>query len=73
MITVLFSTTNIGVFLFYQHDVIQNRLNDLFNSLAIERQISQSDIKTQQSQAAAAGAPLQKPIYETNFPELFYY
>ncbi|XP_036230945.2 protein EFR3 homolog cmp44E isoform X2 [Bactrocera oleae] len=49
-----------------KHDLIQNRLNDLFNSLAVERQITQSDIKTQQLQA-------EKPIYETNFPELFYY
>ncbi|XP_037944533.1 protein EFR3 homolog cmp44E isoform X3 [Teleopsis dalmanni] len=50
-----------------KHDVIQNRLNDLFNSLTIERQINQNDIKTQ-IQAAS-----EKPIYETNFPELFYY
>ncbi|XP_055858817.1 protein EFR3 homolog cmp44E [Episyrphus balteatus] len=50
-----------------KHDVIQNRLNDLFNSLAIERQISQSDIKNQQQQQP------QKPIYEISFPELFYY
>ncbi|XP_053963441.1 protein EFR3 homolog cmp44E isoform X1 [Anastrepha ludens] len=49
-----------------KHDLIQNRLNDLFNSLAVERQITQSDNKTQQLQA-------EKPIYETNFPELFYY
>ncbi|XP_017483475.1 PREDICTED: LOW QUALITY PROTEIN: protein EFR3 homolog cmp44E-like [Rhagoletis zephyria] len=49
-----------------KHDLIQNRLNDLFNSLAVERQITQSDIKIQQLQA-------EKPVYETNFPELFYY
>ncbi|XP_067628751.1 protein EFR3 homolog cmp44E isoform X2 [Eurosta solidaginis] len=49
-----------------KHDLIQNRLNNLFNSLAVERQIAQSDTKTQQLQA-------EKPIYETNFPELFYY
>ncbi|KRF85743.1 protein EFR3 homolog cmp44E isoform X3 [Drosophila virilis] len=51
-----------------KHDLIQNRLNELFNSLAVERQITLSDNKT---------APLQtnneKPVYETKFPELFYY
>ncbi|KAG4068542.1 hypothetical protein HA402_004883 [Bradysia odoriphaga] len=46
-----------------KHEVIQNRLNDLFNSLAVERQITQ-DHKNQQSN---------KPIYEKHFPELFYY
>lgn len=50
-----------------KHEIIQNRLNDLFNSIAIERQISQSDIKNQQQQQT------QKPIYEISFPELFYY
>ncbi|XP_030383403.1 protein EFR3 homolog cmp44E isoform X3 [Scaptodrosophila lebanonensis] len=52
-----------------KHDLIQNRLNELFNSLAMERQITQSgDNKTLQLQATN-----DKPIYETNFPELFYY
>ncbi|XP_026835342.1 protein EFR3 homolog cmp44E isoform X3 [Drosophila erecta] len=51
-----------------KHDVIQNRLNELFNSLAVERQITQSDTKSSQLQACN-----EKPIYETNFPELFYY
>ncbi|KMY92340.1 protein EFR3 homolog cmp44E isoform X2 [Drosophila sechellia] len=51
-----------------KHDLIQNRLNELFNSLAVERQITQSDTKTSQLQASN-----EKPIYETNFPELFYY
>ncbi|XP_058983521.1 protein EFR3 homolog cmp44E isoform X1 [Musca domestica] len=45
-----------------KHDVIQNRLNDLFNSLSI-------DNKTPQN----AANQNEKPIYETNFPELFYY
>ncbi|BFG03929.1 protein EFR3 homolog cmp44E [Drosophila madeirensis] len=51
-----------------KHDLIQNRLNELFNSLAVERQISQSDSKVAQLQGSS-----EKPIYETNFPELFYY
>ncbi|XP_022224750.2 protein EFR3 homolog cmp44E isoform X2 [Drosophila obscura] len=51
-----------------KHDLIQNRLNELFNSLAVERQITQSDSKVAQLQASN-----EKPIYETNFPELFYY
>ncbi|XP_043647602.1 protein EFR3 homolog cmp44E isoform X2 [Drosophila teissieri] len=51
-----------------KHDLIQNRLNELFNSLAVERQITQSDTKSSQLQACN-----EKPIYETNFPELFYY
>ncbi|XP_068146521.1 protein EFR3 homolog cmp44E isoform X1 [Drosophila tropicalis] len=51
-----------------KHELIQNRLNELFNSLAVERQITQSDNKTAQSQASH-----EKPVYETNFPELFYY
>lgn len=46
-----------------KHEMIQNRLNDLFNSLAVERQITQ-DHKNQQPN---------KPIYEKHFPELFYY
>lgn len=43
-----------------KHDVIQNRLNELFNSLGTERN-TQVDGK------------LQKAIYENNFPELFFY
>jgi len=58
----------ITVFFHFQHDLIQNRLNELFNSLAVERQITQSDTKAAQLQASN-----EKPIYETNFPELFYY
>lgn len=56
------------LFVCSQHDLIQNRLNELFNSLAVERQITQSDNKAAQLQATH-----EKPIYETNFPELFYY
>lgn len=49
-----------------KHDVIQSRLSDLFNSLAVERQIiSQSD----QSKATQPN----KAIYENNFPGLFFY
>ncbi|KRG04806.1 protein EFR3 homolog cmp44E isoform X2 [Drosophila mojavensis] len=51
-----------------KHDLIQNRLNELFNSLAVERQITQSDSKTAQMQTTN-----EKPVYETKFPELFYY
>ncbi|XP_017867538.1 PREDICTED: protein EFR3 homolog cmp44E [Drosophila arizonae] len=51
-----------------KHDLIQNRLNELFNSLAVERQITQSDSKTAQLQTTN-----EKPVYETKFPELFYY
>lgn len=49
-----------------KHDVIQSRLSDLFNSLAVERQImGQSEqLKTIQPN---------KSIYENNFPELFFY
>jgi hypothetical protein len=46
-----------------KHDVIQNKLNEIFNSLSAERQINQAD-GTKQAQ---------KPIYENNFPELFFY
>lgn len=46
-----------------KHDLIQNRLADLFNSLATERQITMVDSKQAK----------EKPIYEHNFPELFFY
>lgn len=49
-----------------KHEVIQSRLNDLFNSLAIERQI------IGQSEQMKAPQPT-KTIYENNFPELFFY
>ncbi|ALC40651.1 stmA [Drosophila busckii] len=51
-----------------KHDLIQNRLNELFNSLAVERQLTQSDSKATQQHAQQ-----EKPVYETKFPELFYY
>lgn len=47
-----------------KHELIQNRLNELFNSLASERQITQTETKN---------TTTQKPVYENNFPELFYY
>lgn len=49
-----------------KHEIIQARLNDLFNSLAVERQmIGQSEqMKAIQSN---------KSIYENSFPELFFY
>ncbi|XP_055619562.1 protein EFR3 homolog cmp44E isoform X2 [Toxorhynchites rutilus septentrionalis] len=63
-----------------KHDVIQNKLNEIFNSLSAERQISCGS-----SQLAAIGASAatgtadggklnqQRPIYANNFPELFFY
>lgn len=50
---------------FLQHEVIQNKLNELFNSLAVERQMTQVDGKQ--------GHNAQRPFYETQFPELFFY
>lgn len=49
-----------------KHDVIQSRLADLFNSLAVgQMMINQSDqLKSNQPN---------KTIYENNFPELFFY
>lgn len=48
-----------------KHDVIQSRLSNLFNSLAVERHIGQGDqLKASQPN---------KSIYENNFPELFFY
>ncbi|XP_055385800.1 protein EFR3 homolog cmp44E isoform X2 [Condylostylus longicornis] len=47
-----------------KHEIIQNRLNDLFTSLSVERQIAAQDNKFQQNY---------KTVYENNFPELFYY
>lgn len=46
-----------------KHDVIQNRLNELFNSLGNERGCGNSPSKGRN----------QKAVYETNFPELFFY
>ena len=48
-----------------QHNHIQNKLNELFNSLAMDRPfIDNSAIAKNQSQ---------KPVYERNFPELFFF
>lgn len=44
-----------------KHDVIQNKLNELFNALGNEKPSSQSELKSK------------KAIYENNFPELFFY
>lgn len=49
-----------------KHEIIQNRLNDLFTALAVERQITQVENKNQTGNK-------DKPIYENHFPELFYY
>ncbi|KAG5673665.1 hypothetical protein PVAND_003692 [Polypedilum vanderplanki] len=43
------------------HDHIQNKLNELFNSLSMDRPYSNDTSKNQ------------KPIYEKNFPELFFF
>lgn len=48
-----------------RHDAIQNKLNDLFTSLASERQIAQNEGK------GTMGG--QKKIYEQAFPELFFF
>lgn len=47
-----------------QHDQIQNKLNELFNSLALDRPYSVDN---------AVNNKNQKPIYEKNFPELFFF
>lgn len=57
-----------------QHDMIQNKLNELFTSLANERPLvtythNQIEAYTAGNQKQQA----QKPIYENNFPELFFY
>lgn len=49
-----------------KHDVIQSRLRDLFNSLAVERQIIGQTDQFKSSQP-------NKYVYENNFPELFFY
>lgn len=49
-----------------KYGVIQNRLSDLFNSLAAERQITQSEQNK-------TGVQTNKSVYENNFPELFFY
>ncbi|XP_055533005.1 protein EFR3 homolog cmp44E isoform X2 [Wyeomyia smithii] len=59
-----------------QHEVIQNRLNEIFNSLAAERQIScGNQLMLNSATSAVDGAKVsqQRVIYENNFPELFFY
>ena len=54
--------------------MIQNKLNELFTSLANERPLVTYNYN--QLEAYTAGnqkQQAQKPIYENNFPELFYY
>ncbi|XP_049546231.1 protein EFR3 homolog cmp44E isoform X2 [Anopheles darlingi] len=70
-----------------KHDVIQNKLNEIFTALSAERQIS-CGIQAGSLLGANGGlnGPLidggkqlggvgggQRPIYENNFPELFFY
>lgn len=50
-----------------KHEVIQSRLSDLFNSLALERQM------IGQNEQMKAPQTTTKAIYENNFPELFFY
>lgn len=53
-----------------KHELIQSRLNDLFTALAVERQIqAQTELKN----GPAGGGGRERPIYESHFPELFYY
>lgn len=52
--------------LYFQHDHIQNKLNELFNSLANDRPFNAVD-------TTAISGKSQKPIYEKNFPELFFF
>lgn len=58
-----------------KHDVIQDKLNEIFNSLSAERQINCGNQLMMSSSAAADTGKLnqQRPIYENNFPELFFY
>jgi len=46
------------------HDQIQNKLNELFNSLALDRPYCVDNTTTNKNQ---------KPIFERNFPELFFF
>lgn len=48
----------------FQHDQIQNKLNDLFNSLALDRPFTTDNTLSNKNQ---------KPIYEKSFPELFFF
>lgn len=55
----------VGFVVSFQHDVIQNKLNELFNSLAMEQRQVATQVDSKQ------GHP--RPFYETQFPELFFY
>lgn len=58
------STENLfSHFFIPQHDQIQNKLNELFNSLALDRPFVDNTLSNKN----------QKPIYEKNFPELFFF
>lgn len=48
-----------------QHDHIQNKLNELFNSLSLDRPYIDNSVNAKNNQ--------QKPIYERFFPELFFF
>ncbi|EDS26212.1 conserved hypothetical protein [Culex quinquefasciatus] len=63
-----------------KHDVIQDKLNEIFNSLSTERQIGSCAGQLAKLEASAvdgggAGGKLnqQRAVYENNFPELFFY
>lgn len=57
--------TNRFIISFYsQHDQIQNKLNELFNSLALDRPFCTDGAMSNKNQ---------KPIFEKNFPELFFF
>lgn len=47
----------------FQHDILQNKLNEIFKSLSVNENTSPSEEPKKQ----------QIPTYEQNFPELFYY
>ncbi|KAL1373944.1 hypothetical protein pipiens_001679 [Culex pipiens pipiens] len=64
-----------------KHDVIQDKLNEIFNSLSTERQIGSCAGQLAKLEASAVdgggagGVKLnqQRAVYENNFPELFFY
>ncbi|XP_001868152.2 protein EFR3 homolog cmp44E isoform X1 [Culex quinquefasciatus] len=64
-----------------KHDVIQDKLNEIFNSLSTERQIGSCAGQLAKLEASAVdgggagGGKLnqQRAVYENNFPELFFY
>ena len=63
---IIFFITNF--YFVFQHDVLQSKLSEIFNSLLIEPR----------SQSVSGGTPSdtkpsQTPAYEIHFPELFVY